>query len=130
MLAPSGHLRGDLTVMCLDPQRFMLFGSGYLQTWHLRWLAGLMPERGVVIRNVTDELLGFAIAGPKSRELLARVTGEDVSNEAFGFMSVREIDVGLAPAIVGRLSVTGELGLQTLWNTRSLQRRSSIEAPS
>ena len=112
MLAPSGQLKGDLTVMRLDPYRFMLFGSGYLQTWHLRWLAGLMPERGVVIRNVTDELLGFAIAGPKSRELLARVAGEDVSNEAFGFMTVREMDVGLAPAIVGRLSVTGELGYE------------------
>ena len=112
MLAPTGMLKGDLTVMRLGEGHFMLFGSGYLQTWHLRWFAGLLPDRGVIIRNVTDELLGFAIAGPKSRELLSRVCGDDVSNEAFGFMSCREADVGLAPAIVGRLSVTGELGYE------------------
>ena len=112
MLSPSGRLMGDLTVMRLAEDRFMIFGSGYLQTWHMRWFRELLPERGVALRNVTDDLLGFAIAGPNARELLRRVTAEDVSNEALRFMSVREMDAGLAPAVVARLSVAGELGYE------------------
>ena len=112
LLSHTGKLKGDLTVMRLAEDRFILFGSGYLQTWHMRWFHEHLQNGGVSITNVTDELLGFSIAGPKSRDLLARVTAEDVSDQAFRFMSVREMDVGLAPAIVGRLSVTGELGYE------------------
>jgi dimethylglycine dehydrogenase len=56
--------------------------------------------------------LGFQIAGPKARELLARVTDADVSNEAFPFLSVRKMDVGLARAIVQRVTYTGDLGYE------------------
>jgi len=55
---------------------------------------------------------GFSIAGPKSRDLLAAVTGADVSHAAFPFMTCREMDVGLCRAKVGRLTVTGELGYE------------------
>ena len=60
-------------------------------------------------------MLGLAIAGPRSRELLARVlAGDDVSNAAFPFLSFRAIDVGMVPAHVGRISFTGELGYE-IW---------------
>ena len=112
MLSHSGQLKGDLTVMRLDDNEFMIFGSGYLQAWHMRWFNAHLPESGVAVANVTDELLGFSIAGPNSRELLSRLTDIDVSNEAFRFMTAQRMDVGLAPAIVGRLTVTGELGYE------------------
>ncbi len=80
MLTPKGKLYGDLTVARLDDETFMLFGSGAAQDMHRRWFEMHMPETGVTYRNVTDELHGFAISGPKARTLLSRLTRDDVSN--------------------------------------------------
>ena len=112
MLAPSGRLMGDLTTLRLGPERFLVFGSGYLQAWHLRWFREHLPASGAAVRNLSVEWGGIAIFGPRSRELLARATSDDVSAGAFPFMTARVIDVGLAPALVARLSVTGELGFE------------------
>jgi dimethylglycine dehydrogenase len=112
ILAPSGRLMGDLTVMCLSEERYMLFGSGYLQAWHMRWFRDHLPGAGVELRNRSEELLGFALAGPRARELLARLVDCDISDAALPFMGVRRIEVGMAPAIVARLSVSGELGYE------------------
>ena len=112
MLAPSGRLMGDLTTMRLSAERFLIFGSGYLQAWHMRWFREHLPASGASVRNLSIDWGGIAIFGPRSRELLARVTGEDVSAAAFPFMTARCMDVGLAPALVARMSVTGELGYE------------------
>jgi dimethylglycine dehydrogenase len=66
----------------------------------------------VRIENVSKSRIGFQIAGPNSRELLQRVTRADVSNQAFPFLSVREIDVGQCSAIVQRVSYTGDRGYE------------------
>jgi dimethylglycine dehydrogenase len=112
MLSQAGRLMGDLTAMRLDDQRFMVGGSGYLQNWHGRWFADHMAGPDVAIINASDSLGGIALVGPRSRELLSRIATVDVSDAALPFMSVREIDLALAPAIVARLSVTGELGYE------------------
>jgi dimethylglycine dehydrogenase len=59
-------------------------------------------------------MLGLAIAGPKSRELLSRLTGDDVSSAAFPFLNFRSMEVAMLPAHVGRISFTGELGYE-IW---------------
>src|SRR3546814_4716323 len=59
-------------------------------------------------------MVGFIVAGPKSRELLARLTDEDVSNAGFPFMDFRRMDLGMVPAWVGRINFTGDLGYE-LW---------------
>ena len=78
MLSPSGKLMGDLTVTCLAPDRFWLVGSYYLQEWHLRWFRDHGPSSGVVIENLSESWLGFSLSGPRSRDILARLTREDV----------------------------------------------------
>ena len=78
----------------------------------MRWFRDHLPDSGAAVRNISDEVTGFAIAGPKSRELLAAVTGQDVSANAFPFMTCRDMDVGLCRAKVARLSVSGELGYE------------------
>jgi dimethylglycine dehydrogenase len=112
MLNERGHLMGDLTVARLDAARFWLTGSYYLQDWHLRWFLRNLPGSGVEVRNVTDAWMGFSVSGPSSREILRALTNEDVSNDAFPFLSIRELDVGSARAVVGRISLTGELGYE------------------
>jgi dimethylglycine dehydrogenase len=114
MLSPKGKLIGDFTVSKLGPQSFQLTASYGAQNYHMRWFRQHLPEDGggVTLRNVSDERIGFQIAGPKARELLARVTIEDVSNEALPFRSAREMDIGLCRALVQRVSYTGDLGYE------------------
>jgi dimethylglycine dehydrogenase len=125
MLNEAGRLMGDLTVARLDDDRFWLTGSYYLQGWHLRWFREQLPANGVTLTNITDGFMGFSVSGPASRSVLAELTHDDVSNEALPFLGVRRIDVGSAPAVVGRISLTGELGYEivvpanrhrTLWH--------------
>jgi len=112
MLTPRGKLYGDLTVACLSDEHFMLFGSGAMQEAHRRWFEQNLPAQGVSYRNMTDELHGIAIAGPRSRELLAALCREDVSAEAFKFLAIRQGFVAGVPAIVARVSFSGELGYE------------------
>jgi dimethylglycine dehydrogenase len=112
LLAPSGKLMGDLTAMRLAEDRFVLFGSGYLQNWHGRWFAEHLPREGVTIRNRSDEWQGIILTGPRSRELLGRLTDFGLDPAAFPFMAVREGRVAGADAIVARLSLSGELGFE------------------
>jgi dimethylglycine dehydrogenase len=112
MLSPKGRLIGDFTVSKLGPEEFHLTASSVAQAFHMRWFEAHLPETGVAVRNVSLERLGFQIAGPKARELLQRVTRSDVSNAAFPFLSVRRIHVGLVPAMVCRVTYTGDLGYE------------------
>ena len=112
MLAPSGKLMGDLSVTCLAPNRYWLVGSYYLQEWHLRWFREHLPATGVHIENLSESWLGFSLSGPRSRDILARLTRADISHVALPFMGCRALDVGPTQAIVARLSLTGELGYE------------------
>ncbi|MFZ2102679.1 MAG: aminomethyltransferase family protein, partial [Oricola sp.] len=112
MLTAAGKLYGDLTVACLDEEDFLLFGSGTAQEMHRRWFERHLPETGVAYRNVTDELHGVAIAGPNARKLLQRIAREDVSAGALKFRDIRRTFVGGVPAILVRLSFSGELGYE------------------
>ncbi len=75
----------------------------------------LWPELDVHIASVTDQFGQFAVAGPKSRELLAQVVDApfDLSNEAFPFMACAELTVcGGVPARLFRISFSGELAYE------------------
>ncbi len=121
MLTPAGRLMGDLIVMRLDEDRFWLVGSYYLQSWHMRWFEQNAPRHGATISNISDQWTGISICGPRSRELLGRLTGADVSNEGFRFMNCKKIEAGFCEPVVGRVSVTGELGYEI--NVPSAQHR-------
>jgi glycine cleavage system aminomethyltransferase T len=66
------------------------------------------------VTDVTSAWATLHLAGPRSRELLARLTQEDLSTEGWPFLTAREIDVGWAPAWVLRVSFTGELGWELM----------------
>jgi dimethylglycine dehydrogenase len=112
MLSRKGRIIGDFTVARLRDDVFQLTASFGAQAYHMRWLEQHLPETGVTLENVSKTRIGFQIAGPNSRELLHRVTRADVSNDAFPFLAVREIDVGQCQAIVQRVSYTGDRGYE------------------
>ena len=112
MLSPKGRLIGDFTVARLAPERFQLTASYAAQAFHMRWFEAHLPSRGVSVRNVSLARIGFQIAGPRARDVLAAATPADVSNRALRFFDAREIEVGLVPALVCRISYTGDLGYE------------------
>jgi dimethylglycine dehydrogenase len=115
MLNRNGKLIGDFTVAKAGPERFFIFGTGAAEKYHMRWFEAHLPERGVRVTALGQELTGLAIAGPKSRDVLAKLTDDDVSGQEFRFMDFRpSMEVGMVPAMVGRLSFTGDLGFE-IW---------------
>ena len=128
LLTPQGKLYGDLTVSCLAENDYLLLGSGAAQEMHRRWFERHLPAAtftgetidgsavgqgsAVEYRNVSDQWHGFALSGPRSRELLQRITREDVSAAAFRFRDVRRTFVGGVPVVLVRLSFSGELGFE------------------
>ena len=121
MLTPKGKLAGDLTVACLAEDHFMLFGSGAMQEAHRRWFEKDLPD-GISYTNVSDDWHGIALSGPKSRELLARITREDVSADALKFRDLRQTYVGGVPVILNRINFTGELGYEIYCKPQYLLR--------
>ncbi len=116
MLNHNGKLIGDFTVARLSPDQFYVFGSGQAEQYHMRWWESHLPPAGVTIRPLRAGLMGLSVAGPKSRDLLAKVTGEDFSTAAVPFLSFRRMDIGMVPALIGRITFTGDLGYE-IWVT-------------
>ena len=112
MLGHGGKLMGDLTVSRLAEDRFWLIGSYYLQEWHGRWFNDLLPATGVTLTNLSDTWSGFALSGPRAREIVQALVEHDLSNAAFPFMSCADMTVAGNHAVVARLSLTGELGYE------------------
>ena len=122
MLNENGKLIGDFTVARLTEDRFFLVGTLAAETYYLRWFDRYLPaEGGVVVRPCASEYVGFSVAGPRSRALLQDLVMEDLSTEAFPFMSFRPMAVGMVPAFVGRVSFTGGLGYE-IWCKADSQR--------
>ncbi|WP_209940285.1 sarcosine oxidase subunit alpha family protein [Ruegeria sp. HKCCE4148] len=81
----------------------------------------LFPDMDVQLISTTDAWAQFAVAGPKSRELLQQVVDDtfDISNEAFPFMGCAEITIaGGVPARLFRISFSGELAFELAVPTR------------
>ncbi|WP_167647483.1 GcvT family protein [Mameliella alba] len=108
MLEPGGRLKGDLTVMNWGDGTWWIMGSYYLREWHMRWFQDHLDE-DVSIRDLGEEICGFALTGPRSRTVIEKIC------EGAGdlpFMGCAALDVGLFRARVARMSVAGELGYE------------------
>lgn len=121
MLTPKGKLYGDLTVACLADDHFMLFGSGAMQEAHRRWFEKDLPG-DVSYANCSEDWHGIALSGPKSRDLLARITRDDVGADVFKFRDLRRTFVGDVPVILNRISFSGELGYELYCRPQYLVR--------
>jgi len=116
MLNSAARIVGDLTIACLADDRFLIFGSGFAEEFHLRWFWQADPPADVFVRSLAATLNGVSIAGPRARELVQRLVRIDLSGGAFKLFQVRETAVGFAPAILSRAGFTGELGYE-IWTT-------------
>ncbi|MCD2183242.1 GcvT family protein [Rhizobium sp. GN54] len=122
MLKEDGKLIGDFILGKLGEGDFLLIGSGIAEGYHMRWFERHLPKDGSVeLAALGLSLTGLAIAGPNARAVMQKLTHHDLSDAAFPFMTIRRLDLGMAPAIVGRVSYTGEIGYE-IWMKPEYQR--------
>lgn len=126
MLKEDGKLIGDFTLANLasanGKEEWLIFGSGIAEQYHMRWFEQHLPADGSVqIEALGLGRVGLSIAGPDARKVLEKLTRADVSNSAFPFMAIRNMDIGMAPCLVGRISYTGDLGYE-IWMAPEYQR--------
>jgi dimethylglycine dehydrogenase len=123
MLNPNGKLIGDFTIAKAAADRFLIWGSSQAQIYHMRWFEQHLPSDGSVrIERFDMRLVGLSVAGQRSRELLSRLTDEDVSATGFRFMEHRSMDIANVPAMINRITYTGDLGYE-IWVAPEYQRR-------
>ena len=110
MLGVRGGIAGDFTITKLDDDHFWMFGSGMAEGYHQRFWEMVPPPAGVTLESRTQDWCGFSVAGPKSREMLQRMTNTDLSNDAFRFMRSKKLTIAGIEALSMRVSFTGDLG--------------------
>jgi dimethylglycine dehydrogenase len=104
-------VHSEFTIMREAPDSFYLVSAGAWQRLDHDWIRKHMPDDGSVrFDNLTSATGVLVVAGPKSRELLQRVSAADFSNAAFPWLTGQEITVDLAPATALRVNFVGELG--------------------
>ncbi|MFC1795658.1 FAD-dependent oxidoreductase [Pseudomonadota bacterium] len=111
ILSEAGRIRAEMTVTRLADNRFYLLSAAAAElrdTDHLE--QGRLKTEDVTIRNISDERGVLVLAGPKARDVLGPLTGASLDNEAFPWLTGREITVAGIPLIALRVNYVGEPG--------------------
>ena len=110
-LNERGTIEADLTVTRLAEDCYLLVLVDSIHRHVVRWLEKHMPaEAHVVVTDVTSGYTIISVQGPRSRQLLSGLTTADLSNEAFPYLTIQEMDIGYALVKALRITYVGELG--------------------
>jgi 4-methylaminobutanoate oxidase (formaldehyde-forming) len=111
MLNERGRFESDLTVTRLSEEAYLVVTGSGQGTRDLDWIRRHRPPGArVTVTDVTGAYAVIGVMGPRSRELLARVSDADLGPRAFPFGASREIAVGPATVRASRITYVGELG--------------------
>ncbi len=110
LISVRGGVAGDFTITKVAEDNYMMIGSGMAERYHQRFFNMVDLPKDTTFEIATDRIAGFNVAGPKSREVLQRLTNTDLSNDAFRFMRSRTIEVAGVTCLAIRVSFTGDLG--------------------
>ena len=113
LLTERGGVRAEFTLTRVGPDRFYLISVGSLETHDFDVLEKLLPaDNSARIDKVTTQRGVLVLAGPRSREVLAKVADIDVSNKAFPWLTARRLSIKAASLIAMRVNFVGELGYE------------------
>jgi glycine cleavage system aminomethyltransferase T/glycine/D-amino acid oxidase-like deaminating enzyme len=118
VLTPSGGFKADLTIMRMADDVFRVVTGGAWGMSDLKWFSDHLPADGsgrgggrwAQIVDRTNSLTTLGLWGPKARDILSSVTGDDVSNDGLPFGRWKAIEVGSLEVIASRISYVGDLG--------------------
>jgi len=110
-LDDAGGFRADLTIMRLGARHFRVVTGGATGMADLKWISDHLPDDGsAAVSDVTSAWATFGLWGPRARDILQSVTGNDVTNTGFSFGTCAEVEVAGMTVLASRISYVGELG--------------------
>jgi dimethylglycine dehydrogenase len=113
LLTKRGGVRAEFTLTRVAPQRFYMVSAGALEAHDFDTLQKLLPlDHSVRLDKVTTQYGVLVLAGPRSREVLAKVADIDVSDKAFPWLTARPLSIGAAGLLALRVNFVGELGYE------------------
>jgi len=110
LIGKRGGIAGDFTVTRLADEEFLIIGSGAAERFHQRFFRQIPLPEDTRFSSRTEAMCGFNVAGPKSRDLIQRLTNASLATEDFPFMRSKRITVGGIDCVALRVSFTGDLG--------------------
>ena len=108
--ASKGGIIAEQTISRINKENFLLMGAIGSEVKDYQWLEWHSDEYDVNIENITESWGGLLLTGPNARKILAQCTHEDLSNNAFSWLSCRMIQIDSAQVFAMRVSYAGELG--------------------
>jgi dimethylglycine dehydrogenase len=110
-LNTRGGVHSEFTVIRESDDSFYCVSAGALARLDQDWVKKHLPDdRSVTFQDITNQYGVLVIAGPKSRDLMEKVSSTDFSNKAFPWLTSQQINVNFAPALAVRVNYIGELG--------------------
>ncbi|MCP5085742.1 MAG: FAD-dependent oxidoreductase [Rhodobacteraceae bacterium] len=107
----QGGFEADLTVTRLEQDKYLVVvGENSHGHTEMRMRRHIGTDEFVTITDVTPGVTQINVHGPKARDLMQKVSFADLANDAFPFMTCREIDVGYFNVLALRVTYVGELG--------------------
>ncbi len=111
LLDDRGGFRGDLTIMRLATDKFRVVTGGATGQMDLKWITDHLPDGAcAAVTDVTSAWTTLGLWGPSARDILARVTADDVSHDGMPLRTCKEIEAGGMTVLASRISYVGELG--------------------
>jgi dimethylglycine dehydrogenase len=111
VLSGQGRIGGEMTITRLDDDLYYVLSAGGAEMRDLDHLVqGKLDSENAVVTNVTEDRGNIVIAGPQSREVLGKLTDEDLTNESFRWLTGKEIEIAGMPVRALRVNYVGELG--------------------
>jgi len=122
MLNKEGKIVGEFSVSRIGDEEFFLFGSQAAEVHHPRWFLAHLPKNSQIrFETLALSMLGLTVAGPRSRDVLQKLTATSLATSDFPFMSFRRVNIGHAPVWLSRMTYTGDLGYE-IWVAPEYQR--------
>ncbi|APG49059.1 GcvT family protein [Phaeobacter porticola] len=122
LISKRGGIAGDFTVTRVAEDEFWIIGSGMAERYHKRFFKEVALPTGTSFVSMTEAMCGFNVAGPKSREILQRLTNASLATEDFPFMRSAMIDLAGIEVLALRVSFTGDLGWELHCKTADQSR--------
>jgi sarcosine oxidase subunit alpha len=114
LTSDGGRIMDDGTVARLSEDLYYVTttstGADSVTAWFEWWNAVWGYEAEIV--NVTGALTAVNLAGPRAREVLQRLTEDEVSDEDLKYLDAKQIEVSGIPCLALRIGFVGELGYE------------------
>ncbi|MBA2636840.1 MAG: aminomethyltransferase, partial [Solirubrobacterales bacterium] len=114
LTSDAGRITDDGTICRIDDDSFYVTttssGAAGVEQWFSWWLADWRMQAHLT--DLTQGVGAVNLAGPRARDVMAKLTGLDCSNEAFAYLAARRAPIAGVPCLILRIGFTGELGYE------------------